>query len=271
MPPTRWYSAAFLCLLASFAFSPLTDPADAQTLYRCTRVIDGDTTELETIGKVRLIGVDTPETVHPQKPVERFGKEASAFTRALLEGKRVWLEYDQQRRDRYERTLAYVFLEDSTFVNAAIITLGYGFAYAKYPFRYLEEFRGLEREARAAERGLWAPDTGEAPGIITPSTDTGEDVTVYVTRTGAKYHRAGCRYLARSMIPIALSEAALSYGRCSVCQPPTLSSPPAGSPSRSYQRSQPSSSGRCQAITKKGTQCKRNARPGSTYCWQHGG
>ncbi len=268
MPPTHRIRVTLASLLAFLVF-PIADFCLAQTLYLCDRVIDGDTIELEKIGKVRLIGVDTPETVHPQKAVERFGKEASEFTRKLVEGKRVWLEYDQERKDKYNRTLAYVFLEDSTFVNAAIISLGYGFAYTKYPFRYMELFRKLEREAREAQRGLWAPDAGETPEIIAPA-DGSDDLTVYVTRTGAKYHRAGCRYLARSMIPIALSEAVLSYGPCSVCQPQTLGSPPSGSSSRTYQRSQPNS-GRCQAITKKGTQCKRNARPGSAFCWQHGG
>ena len=119
------------------------------------RVIDGDTLELITGEQVRLIGVDTPETKHPRKPVEYFGKEATAFTLRTVAGKRVRLEYDQQRHDKYGRTLAYVYLEDGTFVNAEIIREGYGFAYTRFPFKYLEEFRRLEREAREAKRGLW--------------------------------------------------------------------------------------------------------------------
>jgi len=119
------------------------------------RVIDGDTVELITGEKVRLIGVDTPETKDPRKPVQYFGQEATAFTQRLVEGKPVRLEYDQQPQDKYGRTLAYVYLEDGTFVNAEIITQGYGFAYTRFPFRYLEEFRTLEREAREAKRGLW--------------------------------------------------------------------------------------------------------------------
>ena len=66
------------------------------------------------------------------------------------------LEYDFQRQDRYGRTLAYVFLEDGTFINAEIVRQGYGFAYTGFPFRYLEDFRAHEREARASGRGLWA-------------------------------------------------------------------------------------------------------------------
>lgn len=126
--------------------------------YPCTRVIDGDTIVVNIEGKnenVRLIGVDTPETVHPQKPVERFGKEASDFTRKMVHGKTVRLEYDWQSRDKYGRLLAYVYLEDGTFLNAEIIKQGYGFAYTKYPFKYLEDFRQYEKEARENNKGLW--------------------------------------------------------------------------------------------------------------------
>ena len=73
----------------------------------------------------------------------------------MVEGKRVRLEYDQTRRDRYGRTLAYVYLEDGTHLNAEIVKQGYGHAYTRFPFRYLEEFRRYEREARESRRGLW--------------------------------------------------------------------------------------------------------------------
>lgn len=108
---------------------------------RVIRVIDGDTVVLERIGRARLIGVDTPETVHPQKPIEEFGKQASEFTERTLEGKAVRVEYDWQRRDKYNRALVYLFLEDGTFFNAELIRQGYAHAYTQYPFKYLEEFR----------------------------------------------------------------------------------------------------------------------------------
>ena len=127
------------------------------------RVVDGDTIIVRDVGRVRLIGVDTPETVHPSRPVEFFGKEASAFTKRLVDGKRVRLEYDQQRTDRYGRTLAYVHLPDGTFVNAEIIRLGYGHAYARFPFRYIEQFRQHQREARDRGRGLWSQTAGDRP------------------------------------------------------------------------------------------------------------
>ena len=93
---------------------------------------------------------------------------------------------------------------------------------------------------------------------------------VYVTRTGSKYHAAGCRYLSRSRIPMALEDAAKRYGPCSVCSPPLLKSTTPQkqtvSPKKDY-----ATPGQCAAITQKGTRCKRKASPGSKYCWQHGG
>ncbi|MDZ4339059.1 MAG: thermonuclease family protein [candidate division NC10 bacterium] len=117
--------------------------------------MDGDTLELSTGERIRLIGVDTPETKDPRKPVQYFGDEAAAFTRRMVEGKRVRLEYDWERKDKYGRTLAFVYLEDGTFLNAEIIRQGYGFAYTRFPFKHLEEFRKLEQEAREEGRGLW--------------------------------------------------------------------------------------------------------------------
>jgi micrococcal nuclease len=130
--------------------------SNAQNVVRAERVVDGDTLLLTNGEYVRLIGVDTPETKHPQKPVEYFGKEAYLFTKRIVEGKEVRLEYDQTRRDRYGRILAYVYLMDGTFLNAEIIKQGYGFAYVKYPFKYMEEFRQYEREARESRSGMWA-------------------------------------------------------------------------------------------------------------------
>lgn len=124
-----------------------------------TRVIDGDTIVIEGNQKVRLIGVDTPELHHPKKPVQHFAKEAKEFTKKIAEGKQVRLEYDWQKKDKYNRLLAYVYLEDGTFLNLEIIKQGYGFAYTKYPFKYLEQFRQAEKEAREQGRGLWKKDS----------------------------------------------------------------------------------------------------------------
>lgn len=134
----------------------LPGPGKTSATRLCVRVVDGDTLELDGGERVRLIGVDTPETVDPRRPVQYFGKEASAFTRRMAQGRMVRLEFDQDSRDHYGRTLAYVYLQDGTFLNAEIIRQGYGHAYTRFPFRYQGEFLALEREARTEGRGLWA-------------------------------------------------------------------------------------------------------------------
>lgn len=134
--------------------APVPSPGPTGPLL-VSRVIDGDTIVVATVGTVRLIGVDTPETVDPQEPVGCYGPEASAFTRAVSTGQMVTLDYDVDRFDRFNRTLAYVYLADGTFLNATLVRQGYGRAYTFFPFRHLDEFRALEREARDARLGLW--------------------------------------------------------------------------------------------------------------------
>src|SRR6266508_3558798 len=160
----KW-SLPGLVVVAVFAafFNPPDPGVTSGEFEYVQRVVDGDTLVLGTGERVRLIGVNTPETKHPQKPVEVFGKEASAFTKRMVEGKLVRLEYDpvasrrSDGKDRYSRTLAYVFLQDGTHLNAEIIRQGYGFAVSGSPPRkYQNQFRQLEREAREQRRGLWA-------------------------------------------------------------------------------------------------------------------
>ena len=142
------FDPSFFKTLSDFANGP------AQS-GRIAKVIDGDTLVLEGGERIRLIGVDTPETVHPEKPVEYFGKEASSFTRRMAEGKPVRLEFDQQKKDKYGRSLAYVYLEDGTFLNAEIIKQGYGFAYVYFPFTKMEEFKNYQATAEKQGTGLW--------------------------------------------------------------------------------------------------------------------
>jgi micrococcal nuclease len=133
--------------------APLDDKYQWRTVIR---IIDGDTILLDADERVRLIGIDTPESVDPRRPVQYFGEEASGFVRQLLSGHAVRLEYDQTRTDAYGRTLAYVYRDDGIFVNAEIIKRGFGFAFTRFPFRYSQEFRQYEQQARDAETGLWA-------------------------------------------------------------------------------------------------------------------
>ena len=105
------------------------------------RVVDGNTIILSNVERVRHIGVKTPETKHPRKPFEYYGKEATAFTKKMVEGKAVRLMYDWQERDKYGRLLAYVYLMDGTFLNAGIVKQSYGHTYTRFPFKYLDKFR----------------------------------------------------------------------------------------------------------------------------------
>jgi len=126
-----------------------------------TRVIDGDTAEIELDDNggeegVRFIGVDTPESVAPGQPVECFGKKASRFTASLIEGERVELRFGAERRDRYDRLLAYVYL-DERFVNADLVRLGYARTLEIAPnLDYAERFATLQGEAANLGRGLWS-------------------------------------------------------------------------------------------------------------------
>jgi len=192
----------------------------SQEIWRkCIIVIDGDTILLAGNEKVRLIGVDTPETRDENRPVQYFGKEAYEFTRSLVEGKKVRLEYGMNRKDKYGRTLAYVYLEDGTLLNAEIIKQGYGYLYRAFIFKYFDKFWQYEKEAREKKIGLWA--TVKEPEL--KAAGKGEDTIVYITRTGTKYHREGCSALKRSKIPISLKDASKrGYTPCSRCKPPKI-------------------------------------------------
>lgn len=153
--PSRARGSRWGLVLVAMLSAVLELAAQEPTLYGVVRVVDGDTVVVESVGTVRLIGIDTPETVDPRRPVEYFGREASDHLRAMLSGERVRLGFDQTRRDRYGRTLAYLYLADGRFVNREMVREGYAHAYLKYPFRYKDDFVAVEREARDAYRGLW--------------------------------------------------------------------------------------------------------------------
>lgn len=144
---------------------PLTVPNTVGVYYNVTKVTDGDTIHIEMDGrdeKVRLIGINTPETVDPRRTVECFGKEASTRMKELAEGKIVRLEYDetQSARDAYNRLLAYVYLEDGQMLNRKMVAEGYAYEYTYLkPYRYQKEFRELQVLARTSARGLWAENT----------------------------------------------------------------------------------------------------------------
>jgi endonuclease YncB( thermonuclease family) len=143
------------------------------TYYNVTQVVDGDTVKISmngTVRTLRLIGLDTPETVDPRKPVQCFGEEASNKAKELLSGKSVHLEYDasQGQVDKYGRTLAYIYTESGIFFNKYMIEQGYAYEYTyDEAYKYQSEFKQAEVTAKANNRGLWSPDTcnGEATSV----------------------------------------------------------------------------------------------------------
>lgn len=156
--------AAALCTLA--ACSP--SAGDAETApgilhgpYPVVRTVDGDTIRVDRDGEeiaIRLIGLDTPETVAADRPVECFGPEASARTAELVDGGEVWLEYDEVSglTDKYDRTLAFVWLDRETMLNEILIAEGYAeeVTYTE-GYAHAEVFRSAESRARDARAGLW--------------------------------------------------------------------------------------------------------------------
>ncbi|GHU24723.1 hypothetical protein FACS1894164_12030 [Spirochaetia bacterium] len=146
--------------VASSVRADLSKMVQAEVVHH----VDGDTVkvtmvnpppELKALETIRMLGVDTPETVHPTKDVEYFGIEASDFTKARLLGKRVYLAFDWDLRDSYGRLLCYIYTEDGDCFNKTVITNGYGHAYTRFSFRFRDEFRAAEQEARNHKRGLW--------------------------------------------------------------------------------------------------------------------
>lgn len=151
----------------STATATSTQIAIISTNAAVVRVVDGDTIDIKLDAepdkeyKVRLLGVNTPETVDPRRPVQCFGKQASDFTKKTLSGKRIRLEADPQadERDKYDRLLRNIFLEDGTDFNALLVKDGYAQAYVSFPQNPARkvELRKLESEAKAAGAGMWAP------------------------------------------------------------------------------------------------------------------
>lgn len=179
-PPTAaWVAAAILS--AATLCTPNAALAGVMQTDRIERVVDGDTVILSTIGRARLIGVNTPETVSPAQrqrgePPQCYGPEASAQTKKLLPaGTAVGVEYDVDPTDRFGRTLIYLYRGDD-FINADLVRDGYARAKAYKPnIRYKSTFDGLEAEAKAKGKGLWGScSSGTSSATASTSKGFGE-------------------------------------------------------------------------------------------------
>jgi micrococcal nuclease len=142
-------------------YSPV-DPHTELQFHLVERVVDGDTA---IIGgeRVRFLLIDTPETVHPDKPVQPFGPEASAFTKEMIEGKTVGLELDVGERDQYGRVLAYIWVETEPnhyqMLNASLVQEGLAQVVVYQPnVRHVDILRELQKEAQEEHRGIWGQD-----------------------------------------------------------------------------------------------------------------
>lgn len=170
-----------------------TSSAPATQYHAVTRVVDGDTFKVSINGQeetVRLIGIDTPESVDPRSPVECFGVEASNRAKQLLSGQRVRLEADptQDERDRYGRILRYAWLENGAFFNQQMIAEGYAMEYTyNTPYQHQSAFKQAQREAETAKWGLWADGacTEEEAANEQPSTVSEEQEQPPATESGA--------------------------------------------------------------------------------------
>lgn len=169
------FIASFLLFLAFFGYqvykqynpskNVLSVQEKKQTVVSQTtvvKVIDGDTLEVLIDGKkekVRVIGINTPETVDPRRAVECFGKEASDKAKSLLSGKEVRLEEDptQDNRDKYGRLLRYVFFTDGTDFGLTMVSEGYAYEYTyDVPYKYQKQYKKAQIESEKGEKGLWS-------------------------------------------------------------------------------------------------------------------
>lgn len=196
--------------------------AEITGLFDVVRVVDGDTVILEIDGReerVRMIGVDTPESVHPDKEKNvPYGKIASQYTKDRLEGNSVGLELDVQERDKYGRILGYIYLDGIMF-NKTLLAEGHAKT-ATYPpnVKYAEEFAEIENEARKSGRGLWGPyEETESENIINAG---------YIGNSNSrKFHESSCPSVLtmkeeNKIIFDSLEEAtAQGYEPCGRCNP----------------------------------------------------
>lgn len=153
---------AALAISRFFGTPTYEPPLQSAGEYRVVRVVDGDTLLIETGHRVRLLGVDTPETKHPHRPREPFGEDAAEFTRRAVEGRVVRLELDRHRVDHYGRTLAFVWVEDD-LLNEELIRQGYSRAETRFPLRsdYQKRLVDAETLARKERLGIWTLSGGD--------------------------------------------------------------------------------------------------------------
>ena len=178
--------------------------------FLVTRVIDGDTIEIEGGQKIRYIGIDTPETVHPDKPVQCYGRESSDKNKNLVEGKQIRMEKDVSETDRYGRLLRYVFIGD-VFVNDYLVKEGFAKSSTFPPdVKYQQQFLDSEKQARDNNLGLWAgcqKISQQANQANLENQNIKCPIKGNISSTGEKiYHMPGQRYYDKTQIDLSRGE-----------------------------------------------------------------
>ncbi len=208
----------FSCVvISSLLFAPAVQAAavDGSFIGKVVSVVDGDTIVVMHKGspkRVRLYGVDAPEMG------QDYGIRARRIVLALTGGRKVTVEY--KGIDEYERILADVILSGQKMLNREIVRAGYAWCHGSKD----EILKRLQTQARKKKLGLWAGREPVAPWVY-------RSQTVYVTKTGKKYHGAGCRSLRKGRIPMTLEEVVQKgYKPCGICRPPSLDLSGSGSP-----------------------------------------
>ncbi|MFC1582365.1 thermonuclease family protein [Planctomycetota bacterium] len=215
-------------------------------LWEVASVVDGAIVKIKGLlavegneTTIRLIGVDTPETRDPGKPVKAYGKEASLFLKNLLKGEDVYLVTEPGRvKDKDGRALAYIFrAPDGMFINLEIVRQGYGYVDTEFPFKHMALFGHYENRAKELKKGLWEEEAVKGEPIEEPEpnedglTETEPAQTpekkesafeiVYKTKSGKEYHKDGCGYLEGKKRVFTSKKIATEEGLtpCKICKP----------------------------------------------------
>jgi endonuclease YncB( thermonuclease family) len=260
MPATAQEAAT---LAGATVVTDSTDPAGSE-FHEVSRIIRADIIEVDGVGPVQLIGVETPDGKTPGEIYDAHGRKAREFTERSVLGKRVRLEFDPvnaatENKGPAGQVLAYVYTQDGNLLNGEIIRQGHAFVRVAEPFRLIEDFRRIEREAMQALAGVWG-FSGAAPGTTSTTAAAGtttsgvkdektrklspmlpselgpnipassgpgsispSEPSVFVATGDRTYHRADCEYLGKKRQVISLSHAKSDgYTSCSRCYASTV-------------------------------------------------
>lgn len=228
--------------------------------HRVSRIVRADVVEVEGVGPVRLLGIETPDGKSPKEIYAEHGQRALSFAEKLLLGQDVRLEFDTELgtdKDAAGQTPAYVYTRDGTLVNGEMVKQGFAFVRGSEQFRLANDFRGFERDAMQAMRGVWGSSSSSASLASTPSSTTvppplGDDKqrklspmapsafganipalsgspttplepSVWVSAGDRMYHKSGCEFLEKKKRAIPLSQAkGEGFTACSRCYASTV-------------------------------------------------